>query len=164
MKRDAITPIEAPSGSPLSRLAHVGFLTLPNFSMIAFTSAVEVLRMANYVGRAEHYSWSVITPDGEPARASNGITVKPTTTLEQAGMPDVLIVCAGWHVRDYVDDTVIALLRDVAAQGIPLGGICTGPYALLAAGLVDGYRFTLHLGDNLPPRKNFPPCRFADEP
>jgi len=70
MKRDAITHVEAPCESPLSRLAHVGFLTLPNFSMIAFTSAVEVLRMANYVGRAEHYRWSVITPDGEPARAA----------------------------------------------------------------------------------------------
>src|SRR6478609_10189204 len=133
MKRDAITQVEAPSDSPLSRLAHVGFLTLPNFSMIAFTSAVEVLRMANYVGRAQHYRWSVITPDGEPARASNGITVKPTTTLAEAGMPDVLIVCAGWHVRDYVDEQVIAMLQEVAALGVPLGGICTGPYALLAA-------------------------------
>ena len=64
----------------------LAFLLVPNFSMIAFTSAVEVLRMANYVGRAQHYRWSVITPDGEPARASNGITVKPTTTLAEAGM------------------------------------------------------------------------------
>jgi transcriptional regulator GlxA family with amidase domain len=105
MKRDAMVPdrIHPPENSPLSKLAHFGFLTLPNFSMIAFTSAIEVLRMANYVGRAEHYTWSVITPDGEPARASNGITVKPTKTLAEAGMPDVLIVCAGWHVRDYVD-------------------------------------------------------------
>ena len=101
-------------------LAHFAFMPLPNFTMIAFTNAIEVLRMANYVGRAEHYTWSVITPDGEPARASNGITVKPTKTLAEAGMPDVLIVCAGWHVRDYVDDKVIALLQHVAAQGVPL--------------------------------------------
>src|SRR5438128_5545377 len=107
MKRDAISSVEASSDSPLSGLARIGFLTLPNFSMIAFTSAVEVLRMANYVGRAAHYRWSVITPDGEPARASNGITAKPTTTPEQAGMPDVLIVCAGRHLRDSVDDPVI---------------------------------------------------------
>ncbi len=104
MKRDAMVPHASPpaGGSPLSKLAHFGFLTLPNFSMIAFTSAIEVLRMANYVGRAEHYTWSVITTDGEPALASNGITVKPTQTLDAAGMPDVLIVCAGWHVREYV--------------------------------------------------------------
>ncbi len=100
MKRDAIVP--AITDSPLSNLAHFGFLTLPNFSMIAFTSAVEVLRMANYVGHAEHYTWSITTPDGEPARASNGIIVKPTKTLDEAGMPDVLVVCTGWHVANYV--------------------------------------------------------------
>ncbi len=60
MKRDAIVPVV--TDSPLSNLAHFGFLILPNFSMIAFTS--------------------------------NGITIKPMTTLDEAG-PDVLIVCAG---------------------------------------------------------------------
>jgi len=58
MKRDEFTPAGREADAPLSGLAHFGFLTLPNFSMIAFTSAVEVLRMANYVGRAQHYSWS----------------------------------------------------------------------------------------------------------
>ncbi|SAK68510.1 AraC family transcriptional regulator [Caballeronia hypogeia] len=161
MKRDAIVP--AVTDSPLSNLAHFGFLTLPNFSMIAFTSAVEVLRMANYVGRAQHYTWSIITPDGEPARASNGITVKPTVTLDEAGMPDVLIVCAGWHVAEYVDDKVIGLLQRAHEAGIPLGGICTGPYALLAAKLLDGYRCTLHWEDMSPVNKRFPHVRFADE-
>ena len=44
MKRDAMVPdrIHPPENSPLSKLAHFGFLTLPNFSMIAFTSAIEV--------------------------------------------------------------------------------------------------------------------------
>lgn len=165
MKRDPMVPHASPhaGGSPLSKLAHFGFLTLPNFSMIAFTSAIEVLRMANYVGRAEHYTWSVITTDGEPARASNGITVKPTQTLDAAGMPDVLIVCAGWHVREYVGKEVIALLQRVAALGVPLGGICTGPYALLAANLLDGYRATVHWEDMSPLNKSFPHVQFADE-
>ncbi|MDR5838059.1 GlxA family transcriptional regulator [Caballeronia sp. LZ034LL] len=161
MKRDAIVP--AAVDSPLSNLAHFGFVTLPNFSMIAFTSAVEVLRMANYVGRAQHYRWSIITPDGEPARASNGITVKPATTIDETGMPDVLIVCGGWQVADYVDDKVIGLLQRAHEAGIPLGGICTGPYALLAAKLLDGYRCTLHWEDMSPVNKRFPHVRFADE-
>jgi transcriptional regulator GlxA family with amidase domain len=66
-------------------------------------------------------------------------------------------------VRDYVDDTVIALLREVADKGIPLGGICTGPYALLAAGLLDGYRCTVHWEDMSPLHKSYPHVRFADE-
>lgn len=161
MKRDAV--VLAQVDSPLSNAAHFGFLTLPNFSMIAFTSAVEVLRMANYVGRAEHYRWSVITPDGMPARASNGLSVRPTQTLEQAGMPDVLVVCAGWNVRDYVDERVISLLHQVAERGIPLGGICTGAYALLAANLLDGYRCTIHWEDMSPLHTSYPEVRFADE-
>ena len=30
-------------------LAHFAFMPLPNFTMIAFTNAIEVLRMANYL-------------------------------------------------------------------------------------------------------------------
>src|SRR5262249_5678900 len=149
--------------SRLSKLAHVGFLTLPSFSMIAFTSAVEVLRMANYVSRAQHYRWSIITHDGVPVRASNGLTVKPTCTLEEAGMPDVLIVCGGTPIRHAVDTNVKALLSDAAAQGVPLGGICTGAYALMTAGLLDGYRCSVHWEDLSALHKEYPHVRFADE-
>ncbi|WP_347557476.1 GlxA family transcriptional regulator [Robbsia sp. KACC 23696] len=147
----------------MSSIAHIGFLTLPNYSMIAFTSAVEVLRMANYVGRTEHYRWSVITPDGRPVQASNGLTVKPTQTLAQSGMPDVLLACAGWQVRDYVDAQLIALLRKVDAQNVPLGGICTGAYALLAANLLDGFQCTIHWEDMSPLHADYPDVHFADE-
>ncbi|MEM5437744.1 GlxA family transcriptional regulator [Paraburkholderia diazotrophica] len=147
----------------LSNLAHVGFLTLPSFSMIAFTSAVEVLRMANYVSRAQHYRWSVLTHDGVPVRASNGMTVKPTRSLEEAGMPDVLIVCGGTQIRNAVDANIRTLLADVAAQGVPLGGICTGAYALMAAGLLDGYSCAVHWEDMSVLHKEYPHVRFADE-
>jgi transcriptional regulator GlxA family with amidase domain len=131
--------------------------------MIAFTSAVEVLRMANYVSRAQHYRWSVITPDGVPVRASNGLTVKPTRTLEEAGMPDVLIVCGGTQIRNAVDTNVKTLLADAASQGVPLGGICTGAYALMAAGLLDGYRCSVHWEDLSALHKEYPHVQFADE-
>nr|WP_241019051.1 GlxA family transcriptional regulator [Paraburkholderia sp. Tr-20389] len=149
--------------TPLSDLAHVGFLTLPSFSMIAFTSAVEVLRMANYVSRAQHYRWSIITHDGVPVRASNGLTVKPTCTLEEAGMPDVLIVCGGTQIRNAVDTNVKTLLADAASQGVPLGGICTGAYALMASGLLDGYRCSVHWEDLSALHREYPHVCFADE-
>jgi transcriptional regulator GlxA family with amidase domain len=165
MERD-VTPAtaEAPRlSAPLASLAHFGFLTLPSFSMIAFSSAVEVLRMANYVSRAPHYRWSVLTPDGIAARASNGITVKPTRTLDDAGLPDVLIVCGGTQIRHAVDGRVKTLLAEVAQQGVPLGGICTGAYALMAAGLLDDYRCAVHWEDLSALHTEFPRVRFADE-
>lgn len=40
-------------------LSHFAFMLLPNFTMIAFTNAVEVLRMANYLSGQPIYRWSV---------------------------------------------------------------------------------------------------------
>jgi transcriptional regulator GlxA family with amidase domain len=149
---------------PLPSLAHFGFLTLPGFSMIAFMSAIEVLRMANDVDRTQHYRWSIVTPDGLPARASNGITLKPACTLEEAGRPDALIVCGGMQIRSAVDSSVTKLLSDVAQQGVPLGGMCTGAYALMSMGLLDDYRCTVDWEDLAVLRNEFPRVHLADEP
>lgn len=148
---------------PLPSLAHFGFLTLPGFSMIAFMSAIEVLRMANDVDRTQHYRWSIVTPDGVPACASNGITPKPACTLEEVGRPDMLFVCGGTQIRSAVDSSVRKLLGDVAQQGIPLGGMCTGAYALMSMGLLDDYRCTVDWKDLSVLRKEFPRVHFADE-
>lgn len=145
------------------RTEHFGFLTLPNFSMIAFTSAVEVLRMTNYVSRSTHYRWSVIAPDGIPVPASNGVTITPTCTLEQAGVPDVLIVCGGTQIREAVDVRVRSLLAYVGSRGVPLGALCTGAYALMSAGLLDDYRCTVHWEDMSALHREFPRVKFTDE-
>jgi len=142
---------------------HFGFLTLPNFSMIAFTSAVEVLRMTNYVGRATHYRWSVVSTDGVPVRASNGVTVTPTRTLDEAGVPDVLIVCGGTQIRGAVDATVRTVLAELGERGVPLGALCTGAYALMSAGLLDDYRCTVHWEDMSSLHREFPRVKFTDE-
>ncbi|MFP3710453.1 GlxA family transcriptional regulator, partial [Paraburkholderia sp. SIMBA_009] len=48
------------------------FLLLPGFSALGFMSAVEPLRVANRF-RNELYRWHVISADGAPVAASNGI-------------------------------------------------------------------------------------------
>ncbi|MEX3922126.1 GlxA family transcriptional regulator [Paraburkholderia sp. BR10872] len=155
--------VPEPETRTASSLRHFGFLTLQNFSMIAFSSAVEVLRMANYVGRADHYRWSIYSLDGAPARASNGITVRPAQALDPACLPDVLIVCGGIRIREIMSDGVRATLAMVAQRGVPLGGICTGAYALMASGLLDGYRCAVHWEDLTVLHEQFPRVRFADE-
>ena len=59
----------APSKLP----QQIGFLLLPHFSMIAFASAVESLRLANRTSSRALYAWTLITRDGQPVKASNGI-------------------------------------------------------------------------------------------
>jgi len=71
-----------------SKPTRYGFLLLPNYSMIAVSSAVEVLRMANQLGRQEFYQWPTFTMDGNAVQASNGLEISPGASLEDAGALD----------------------------------------------------------------------------
>jgi transcriptional regulator GlxA family with amidase domain len=62
-----------------------------------------------------------------------------------------------------VDRNVRKLLGDVAQQGVPLGGMCNGAYALMSLGLLDDYRCTVDWEDLSVLRKEFPRVHFADE-
>lgn len=128
----------------LSSVTRVGFLVLNEFTMIAFSSAVEVLRMANHISGEPLYSWCVITPDGQPVPSSNGLAPTPVTAYENAGPVDLLFVCGGTNVTRFVDDKVLALLRRIAHDKVILGSLCTGTYALVKAGLLNGYQATIH--------------------
>ena len=44
----------------------VGFLLLPQFSMMAFFAAVEPLRIANRISGRPLFEWRLISVDGEP--------------------------------------------------------------------------------------------------
>jgi AraC family transcriptional regulator, glycine betaine-responsive activator len=143
-------------------VTHFGFLTLPNFSMIAFSSAIEVLRMANYISRQTLYRWSVISLDGQPVPASNGLPISPTLTLEQAGLPDVLFVCGGVKIHEAVNDKLSAFLLKLARSNVKLGGICTGSYALVKAGLMNGYHCAIHWENLSALREEFPKVQFSE--
>jgi len=142
---------------------HVGFLTLNDFTMIAFSSAVEVLRMANYLIGQPCYSWSVLTIDGKPVASSNGFAPLQTTTYAESPRFDMVFVCGGTDVINYVDDKVIGLLRRMARDGVTLGGLCTGTYALVKSGLLDGYRCTIHWENMASLREMHQRVEFHDE-
>ena len=143
-------------------VTHFGFLTLPNFSMIAFSSAIEVLRMANYLSQKTLYSWSVISLDGLPVSASNGLPISPTLTLEQAGLPEILFVCGGVKIHDAVNSKLSEFLQKITRSGVKLGGICTGSYALVKAGLMNGYQCAIHWENISALREEFPKVQFSE--
>ena len=53
----------------------VGFLLVPNFSMVAFSCAIEPLRSANRMSGRELFSWVISSSTGETVIASNGVVV-----------------------------------------------------------------------------------------
>ncbi|HET6390739.1 GlxA family transcriptional regulator [Hyphomicrobium sp.] len=128
----------------LSGIRRIGFLTLDEYTMIAVSSAIEVLRMANRLSGQTHYSWTILTLDGKPVPSSNGMSYAAATTYDDAGDLDMVLVCGGTNVANFVGEKVIHLLRRIARDGVVLGGLCTGTYALVKSGLLDGYKCTIH--------------------
>lgn len=141
---------------------HFCFLLLPDFSMIAFSGAIEVLRMANYVSRRELYQWSVMTVDGEVVHASNRLSVSPVCAPVSDACFDAVFVCGGVQVQDHVSDALIKLLNGWARQGVALGGLCTGSYALVKAGLMTGYRCAVHWENLYAVREEFPSAELTE--
>jgi AraC family transcriptional regulator, glycine betaine-responsive activator len=147
----------------LASLNRIGFWTLPNFSMIALSNALEGCRMANYVTGRDTYAWRVLTLDGAALPASNGLSLTPTHRVADAGPLDIVFVCGGVDIRHMVDRGTENALRRLARQGVPLGALCTGTFALAEAGLLDGYRCAIHWENLAAIREEFPKVDFVED-
>lgn len=166
MPRAAPEPAPAGSASGHDHKAapgHVGFILLPDYSMIAFANAVETLRMANYISRRPLYRWSVCSAGQTAALASNGLALAASGDPDALADCDMVFVCGGVDVQRHTDDAVRRLLRRCAGFGRSLGALCTGAYALASAGLLDGYRCAIHWENLAAISEEFPRVRFSSE-
>ncbi|PAA23893.1 MULTISPECIES: GlxA family transcriptional regulator [Pseudomonas] len=119
------------------------FLLLPGFSSMGFISAIEPLRVANRF-RGELYRWHVLSCGGGAVLASNGMSVNAEGGFEALEAGATLLVVAGFDPLTHVTPALIQWLRRLDNDGVTLGGIDTGSVVLAQAGLLDGYRLTLH--------------------
>jgi transcriptional regulator GlxA family with amidase domain len=122
----------------------VGFLLTPAFAMLPYASALEPLRAANEITGTSLYSWHHLTPHGKAVQASSGVSFQPDMDWTEAGALDLLIICAGVSVLGFHDPLTLRRLAILAHQGMRMGGVSAGPVLLARAGLLQGYRFTLH--------------------
>lgn len=135
---------------------HIGFLLMPEYTLSTFSNAVSVLRMANRLSDKELYRYSVFSLDGESVVSSAGLELKLDGSLKSTDDMQVLIVCGGYNIKDHCTRETLEALRAMDKKNIPLGGICTGSYVLASAGLLDGYRSTIHWENIASMREQFP--------
>ncbi len=124
---------------------HIAFVLINNYSMIAFSSAIEPLRLANRLSAKKLYTWTCYSLDGRPVRASNGIQTAVDGAIEALQDASMVCVVSGVRVRaEQPGNTLPRRLRYLASHGIPVGAVCTASHLLARMGLLDGYRCTIH--------------------
>ena len=122
----------------------IALILLPRFSFLPFAGLIESFRLANRMGGQEFYRWKLVSLDGRPAAASNGVEVAVSGEFSAADDCDTIVVCSGVEVHTLNLKALTAWLRKADRRGADLGAICTGSYVLAKAGLLDGYRCTIH--------------------
>lgn len=121
----------------------LAILLIPQFTMIALSSVLEPLRIANrYIKRP--YRWTLFSVDGQPVADRNGLKVAVDGALGDLNKVGTLIVIADVPASRRLERAVLPRLRQLARSGAMIGGIDTAPLLLARAGLLDDRTATAH--------------------
>jgi transcriptional regulator GlxA family with amidase domain len=122
-------------------------VAFPDMQLLDVVGPLEVFSMANrFGGPRDAYATEVVTVDGVPVAASNGLTIVPRRPLwDIRGAIDTVVVAGGQGTPGAVRDaTLIAWLRRIAPRCRRVASVCSGAFLLAEAGLLDGRRATTH--------------------
>ncbi len=135
--------IFAASQQPLT----LALLVLPQSSILEVASTLDPMRSANRHLGTETYRWRVVSPDGKPVPLTCGIELPAIGPLSAAIGADALVIIAGFQQWQVATQRLIRDLVRMAPRFAALGGIDAGSWVLARAGLLNGYRATVHWED-----------------
>jgi transcriptional regulator GlxA family with amidase domain len=122
----------------------LGLLLVEGFSLMSYASVIEPFRAANTLAERELYRWRHVSIDGQPVRASNGATILADCSVGEKLECDTLFVVAGGDPATFSHKPTFAWLRELGRGAVRLAGVSGGPFLLARAGVLDGYRATIH--------------------
>ena len=129
---------------PRQKKLRIGFLLADRFTLSAFASFVDVIRLAaDEADRSRPIlcAWSVLADTGNPIKSSCGVYVQPDGRLRHATDFDYVVVVGGLiGENSALSDEATRYLKRAAAAGTKIVGLCTGVFLLYDAELLDGYR------------------------
>ena len=161
VKAFKVTPTAAGKADP-ANCETIHFLLLPGFSMMGFVSAIEPLRVANRF-RSDTYRWQLVTADGGPVAASNGMSLNADCALCEPAQVQLLIVVAGFEPLARHTPALGAWLRSVRRSGAQVGAVDTGVFVLAEAGVAGKGPVTLHWEAQAAFRERFPSIAVTQE-
>ncbi len=134
--------VQSPSAD--GRATRVAFVLIPRFNMMCVTTALEPMRIANYVSPRPLYDWTFQSVPGGPVPASNAMELPSTPLDDSAPAADIIFVCGSWGSDHYDEPALFNWLRHKARTGSAIVGMELGIYAVARAGLLAGKAATTH--------------------
>jgi transcriptional regulator GlxA family with amidase domain len=123
------------------------FLLEDQFAMLAFTSAVEVLRLANKLSGEIAFPYWFCTIDGQRVHASNGVALEPNRALDTLTRRDKIVMVSGDGVCTAKNPPIASYLRKAVRHGHHVWGISSGVVRLAEAGLLNNSEISAHWED-----------------
>jgi len=118
----------------------VGFLLMHNFTLTAFASFVDILRLAADEGdrsRPIDCAWQVMSSNRHQVKASSGVVILPSSELIDPAALDYIVVVGGLlQGMPPLAKEIGPYLRRAAEAGTTLVGVCTGSFVLCRLGLM----------------------------
>ena len=124
-----------------------GFLIFDGFSNMVLASAVEPLRAARDYAGPGTFSWRLFSPQGSDVTSSSGLVLRCDGDLARAEGLDMLFIVAGYGAREHARPPILKALQLLERKIQTWGALDSGSWILAAAGLLSGYRATIHWQD-----------------
>lgn len=123
----------------------VAILLFDDVEVLDFAGPFEVFSVTDELNAYTKFEVYTAAAAKKPVRTRNGLSVNPSYSLQDAPLPDILIVPGGDGTRPVLNQAdVLEWVETCASQAGLVLSVCSGALVLAKAGLLEHLRATTH--------------------
>lgn len=120
-------------------------LIYPGVAPLDVAGPLQGFGVSNFLAKRKLYDVVTVAPSASPVPTPLGFSFMPACEMSALPLPvDTLLVSGGGGPDSGTTPEILGWLRHAASRARRFGSVCTGAFALGAAGLLDGKRVATH--------------------